>query len=160
VPPARRPRAAIRICLGLAAAVVLASPALALDFNSFRRANGLPGVSQSAALSRLARSHAADLARRQSLDHDGFAARINTVSWSTAAENVLYGCASASCAFTVWAKSSEHRANMMLPAVTQYGLASAKASNGQVYWVLEMIGGGGRPTHKTRHKRVRASTAQ
>lgn len=154
---ARLPRAAVRLCLAVAAAAAIATPALALDLNSFRRANGLPGVSQSATLDSLARAHAADLARRQSLDHDGFDARMDKVSWSTAAENVLYGCADATCAFQLWANSSEHRANMLLPAVTQYGLGSARASNGQVYWVLELTGGGGRPAHKT-HKR--AHTAQ
>jgi len=149
----RRRRAALALGLALAAAFALATPAAALDFNSFRRANGLPPVSRSAALNRLAQAHAADLARRQSLDHDGFDARMRTVSWNTAAENVLYGCADASCAFRLWANSSEHRANMLLPGLTQYGLASAKAANGQVYWVLEMTGSAGRPKHKARKKR-------
>jgi uncharacterized protein YkwD len=129
-----------RFYFGLAAAGLItsltASPASALDINSFRRANGLPPLHTSAQLARAAAAHARDMAQRNHLDHDGFYSR--TAGYSVAAENVAVGCSNAGCTYNVWANSSGHRFNMLLSGIKQYGLASAKASNGTRYWVLEL----------------------
>ena len=114
------------------------TPALALDLNSFRAEHHLPRLHVSAALTRAAAAHARDMARRDSLDHDGFRARIAPLVKSAGAENVAWGCATADCVYRVWAKSSGHRENMLLRSVTAYGLASAKAKNGRRYWTLEL----------------------
>jgi len=90
------------------------------------------------ALYALAQQHANDMARRNSLDHDGFRARIAPLVKSAAAENVAWGCATADCVYRVWAKSSGHRDNMLMRAITHYGLASAAARNGRRYWALEL----------------------
>jgi uncharacterized protein YkwD len=124
-----------RSCMIVAAALA-ATPAWALDLNSFRAQNGLPAMTSTAALSRLAQGHAADLARRQAMDHNGFQERMGR--FNTAAENVAYGCDSADCVFQMWAGSPGHRANMLRGDIRHYGLASAKAANGQRYWVLEL----------------------
>lgn len=125
-------------CLSVAVTLALAaSPALALDLNSFRAQHKLPRLKHSAQLTGAAFEHAHDLARRKTLDHDGFYERMGMFS-SMAAENVLYGCRDKACAYRVWAKSPGHRRNMLMKGVTRYGLASAKADNGQVYWVLEL----------------------
>jgi len=116
---------------------VLATPALALDLNSFRAQHGRPALSASATLSGLAYSHANDMARRKSLDHKGFRQRLSFIG-STAAENVLFGCADEDCAIRMWAKSAGHRANMLRGDVTSYGLASATGDNGRRYWALEL----------------------
>ncbi len=120
---------------GLAA--IFAAPAAALDLNSFRAQHKLPPLAVSAMLSGAAYSHAADLARRRSLDHNGFRQRLSGVS-SAAAENVLVGCDDATCAFRKWAASAGHRRNMLMKGVTHYGLASATGDNGRKYWVLEL----------------------
>ena len=117
--------------------VLLMTPALALDLNSFRAQHGRPPLSVSGQLAGIATSHARDLARRQRLDHNGFRERMAFVR-SAAAENVLVGCADADCAFRKWAASSGHRANMLRRDVTHYGIASATADNGRRYWVLEL----------------------
>lgn len=127
-----------RATLVLAALLALAGRAYALDINSFRAQHKLPRLSASAALAGAAYSHARDLARRQRLDHDGFRARVDGIVSSAAAENVLVGCADASCAYRTWANSAGHRRNMLMRNVTHYGLASATADNGRRYWVLEL----------------------
>ncbi|HEY4982079.1 MAG TPA: CAP domain-containing protein [Pseudolabrys sp.] len=119
------------------ASAAFATPALALDLNSFRAQHGRPALSPSATLSGAAYAHANDMARRKSLDHNGFRQRMSHTG-STAAENVLFGCADEDCAIRMWARSAGHRANMLRGDVTSYGLASATASNGRRYWVLEL----------------------
>src|ERR1700690_1474250 len=121
------------ICLSL----FLAPPASALDLNSFRAQHGLHRLAVSGVLNAKARAHAADMARRRSMYHDGFSARTRGVH-AAAAENVGVGCPTAACVFRMWAESSGHRANMLNARVTRYGFASAKGGDGQRYWVLEL----------------------
>ena len=130
-------RSIVSLGLGLAAVLATLSPLRALDLNSFRAQHHLPALSASAQLSGVAYSHAHDMARRKSLDHNGFRQRMSHTG-STAAENVLFGCADEDCAIRMWARSAGHRANMLRGDVTSYGLASATASNGRRYWVLEL----------------------
>ncbi len=119
------------------AATLAAAAAHAQDLNGFRRAHHRPPLVASAALAGAAYAHAHDLAQRRHLDHRGFRERMAVLA-STAAENVLVGCADEACAIRVWARSPRHRANMLLRGVTSYGLASATAGNGRRYWVLEL----------------------
>jgi len=116
---------------------LLATPALALDLNSFRAQHKLPPLAASSTLAGAAYSHARDLAQRRSLDHNGFRARMDGIA-STAAENVLVGCDTADCAFRKWASSAGHRRNMLMKGVASYGLASATGDNGRKYWVLTL----------------------
>lgn len=130
-------RTSMKLIVAVGLAAILNTPASALDLNAFRAQHKLPPLAVSATLSGAAYSHAADLARRRSLDHNGFRQRLSGVS-SAAAENVLVGCDDATCAFRTWAKSSGHRRNMLMKGVTHYGLASATGDNGRKYWVLEL----------------------
>jgi uncharacterized protein YkwD len=133
------------------------TPASALTLNAFRSAHHLPALHQSAALDAAARRHAADMARRDHLDHDGFFQRMS--GYTRAAENVAViacarrhakpvstfagracGCATSDCAYRMWASSSGHRRNMVLGGLTLYGLASAKSAGGRRFWVLELAG--------------------
>jgi len=114
---------------------LLATPALALDINSFRAQHKLPPLSSSSMLAAAAYSHASDMASRRSLDHKGFRERM---VGSIGAENVAYGCADADCAYRMWAKSAGHRRNMLMKGISSYGLASATASDGRRYWALEL----------------------
>ena len=81
----------------------------------------------------MAQSHASDMARRGSLDHNGFSQRGPK---GARAENVAYGCGDQACTIQQWSRSSEHRANMLLRDVRGYGIASAVSSNGRRYWTL------------------------
>jgi uncharacterized protein YkwD len=130
----------MRLTLRLAfplAAMLAATPACAMDLNSYRAAHGRAPLTPSGVLMGIAYAHAADLARRQHLDHRGFRQRMGAVA-STAAENVSYGCATEDCAIRQWARSGGHRRNMLMGGVSAYGIASAVGANGKRYWVLEL----------------------
>jgi uncharacterized protein YkwD len=115
---------------------LLTSPVQAIDLNGYRKANGLKPMSAHATLGALAKAHAADMARRGAMDHAGFydvrARR------GARAENVAYGCADTNCAIQQWINSSPHRANMLRPDLTRYGLGSAVSAAGQRFWALVM----------------------
>lgn len=130
-------RQALTAVAALAAIGALNGAALALDINSFRAQHRLPPLSMSAMLAGIAYAHANDMASRNHLDHKGFRERMGAAA-STAAENVLWGCETEDCAFRMWAKSAGHRRNMLMKGISSYGLASATASNGRRYWVLEL----------------------
>ena len=116
--------------------VLLASPAHALSLNSFRAEHKLPPLTYSALLTGAAYGHAQDLARRKTLDHKGFKARVMSIVSSAGAENVSFGCETEDCAIAQWAKSPGHRANMLLKGISSYGIASAKGDDGRTYWVM------------------------
>jgi uncharacterized protein YkwD len=116
--------------------LLLASPVHAVDLNGYRKANGLKPMRAHAALGALAKAHAADMARRGRMDHAGF---YNVRARRGArAENVAYGCADMNCAMQQWINSSPHRANMLRPDLTRYGLGSAVSAGGQRFWALVM----------------------
>jgi uncharacterized protein YkwD len=145
----------------IAALLPLPLPAHALDVNSFRAQHKLPPLTYSSAYAGAAQAHANDLARRDRLDHAGFRERVSAIG-SRAAENVAYiqcrrgtaaqtgglfgglfgggsgGCSSADAAYRMWARSPGHRANMLMPGITQYGLGNAVSASGKHYWVLEL----------------------
>jgi hypothetical protein len=129
-------RSIVGAALGLATLAL--TPAHALDINTFRAEHKLPPLKQTAALNSAAASHANDMARRGSLDHDGFYQRMS--GYARAAENVAYGCDNADCTYRMWVASSGHRQNMLMTGLTHYGLASATAANGRRYWTLELAG--------------------
>jgi uncharacterized protein YkwD len=121
---------------GLVLAPGVTAPAAALDLNGFRAQHRLPRLHPSSDLLGAAYAHAHELAAREHLDHNGFRARLR--NYSTAAENVAYGCATEDCVIRMWARSPGHRRNMLMKGVTHYGIASARAANGRTYWVLEL----------------------
>jgi uncharacterized protein YkwD len=126
------------IGLGLVLTGALAAGAArAQDLNSFRRAYGLNALRPSTVLMGAAYEHAHDMAQRHYLDHNGFRARLGPIA-SAAAENVAYGCATQACAIRMWIHSPGHRRNMLMRGVSRYGIASATASDGRRYWVLEL----------------------
>src|ERR671914_23816 len=108
---------------------LLASPVKAIDLNGYRKVNGLKPMSAHATLGALAKAHAADMARRGAMDHAGFY-EVRTRRGARA-ENVAYGCADTNCAMQQWINSSPHRANMLRPDLTRYGLGSAASAGGE-----------------------------
>jgi uncharacterized protein YkwD len=119
----------------IALAIIAASngAALAETLNSFRHAHGLPALHRSGPLQAMAQRHARSMAARGSMDHADFYTEHGRSG--ARAENVAAGCANEGCVMSLWAGSSGHRANMLLPDVRNYGLASA-ASGGTRYWCL------------------------
>jgi uncharacterized protein YkwD len=106
------------------------------SLNAFRVSNGMKPLSPDGHLTSMAQAHAADMARRDSLDHDGFMQQRGPAG--ARAENVSYGCSDSACAIKQWAHSSGHRHNMLLADINKYGLASAVSRSGRRYWTLEL----------------------
>src|SRR5215212_3753439 len=106
----------------------------ATSLNGFRASHGLSQLSTDGTLAALAGEHAADMARRDSLDHDGFMTRRGPRG--ARAENVAFGCKESACVIQQWVNSSGHRKNMLIPGLTRYGLASATSPSGRKYWTL------------------------
>jgi hypothetical protein len=99
-------------------------------------------------LQALARQHANDMARRDSLDHAGFLERRGPAG--AVAENVAMGCETEACARRMWMQSPRHRANMMLGGCQ--AVASAVSASGRRYWAMEI---GGNTRTAVRHAGVR-----
>ena len=112
------------------------TPETATSLNGFRAAHGLSQLRIDATLVALASGHAADMARRESLDHDGF--MMHRGPRGARAENVAYGCKDPACVIQQWVNSSGHRKNMLIGSLTRYGLASATSASGRTYWALEL----------------------
>jgi uncharacterized protein YkwD len=120
-------------------ALLLATPALATDLNSFRAQHKRPPLTISATLTGIAYEQASLMAGRRRIDHKDFRKRIGPVG-STHAENVLVGCDDEACAIARWAKSAGHRRNMLRGDVSAYGIASVSDAKGRKYWALELGG--------------------
>jgi uncharacterized protein YkwD len=113
---------------------VPATPETATSLNGFRTSQGLSQLRTDGTLTALASEHAADMARRDSLNHDGFMTQRGPRG--ARAENVAYGCKESACVIQQWVTSSGHRKNMLIPGLTRYGLASATSPSGKKYWAL------------------------
>ena len=111
-----------------------ATPETATSLNGFRASHGLSQLRPDGTLTALAGEHSGDMARRDSLDHDGF--MTHRGPRGARAENVAYGCKQAACTIQQWVNSSGHRKNMLIPSLTRYGLASATSASGKTYWTL------------------------
>src|ERR1044072_6381526 len=91
---------------------ITGTPETATSLNGFRAAHGLSQLRTDGALAALAAEHSADMARRESLDHDGF--MTHRGPRGARAENVAYGCKEAACTIQQWVNSSGHRKNMLI----------------------------------------------
>src|SRR4030095_7606703 len=74
---------------------VMGTPETATSLNGFRASHGLSALRHHRTLPALASEHAGDMARRDSLDHDGFMAHRGPRG--ARAENVAYGCKEYDC---------------------------------------------------------------
>jgi uncharacterized protein YkwD len=128
--------AALLALSGCAGLGITGKPETARTLNEFRAQNSRAPLQNDAHLTALAAAHAADMARRDTLDHAGFMERRGPAG--ARAENVAYGCADSPCTIRMWANSPPHRSNMLRNDVNKYGLASARAASGKTYWSLEV----------------------
>ena len=128
----------------------LAQPGAQLDaaaaasmISGYRTNNGLPAVTLDPELTRVAEAQAANMAKRDKLDHNAgkpFVVRLKAAGYDakTAAENIGAGYHSLAEAFSGWRDSAPHRANMLLAGATRIGIAAiyTPASKYKVYWAL------------------------
>ncbi len=112
--------------------------------NAFRAEQGLSRLAQSPVLQAAAEAHAADMEARATMTHtgsdgSGVAQRVTARGYDfcLVAENIAQGQRSLDEVMDGWIGSPSHRSNMMLPKITQYGLA--RSAND--YWVMVL----GRP---------------
>lgn len=109
--------------------------------NSARGAHGLRSYSVSSDLSAVARQWAAHMAAHHQLAHNPSLAR-QVCCWTQVGENVGDG-GTASAIQRAFMASSEHRANILSSGFTQFGVGTARGSDGKLY-VDELFR---RPTH-------------
>ncbi|MDQ0467499.1 CAP domain-containing protein [Labrys wisconsinensis] len=139
-PVAQRPQPVIR---GDVAAVRL-DPAAARDMlTRYRASRGLAAVRLDPTLGALAQKQADAMAARGVLSHDvagSFASRLDGAHVDTvsAAENIAAGYFSLGSAFESWQTSPPHDRNLLLPKVTRFGIALAKAPDTRykTYWAM------------------------
>jgi len=107
-----------------------------------RNSNGLGPLSADSGLEKAAAIQAQNMARADTMNHttDGgaFAERMKSVETNGgAAENIAYGAFGTDELFRRWMDSPPHRRNILNPAFTRYGLASAPDKTGKRrYWAL------------------------
>lgn len=97
-------------------------------------ATGTNAFASCAAMKALAQEHSNDMARRNSLDHDGFFER--RVPRGAKAENVAAGVETELEAMAIWWLSPLHAANMMLPGCR--AVAHACNKQGRCFWTMEI----------------------
>ena len=84
-----------------------------------------------ATMQKLAQEHSNDMARRGSMDHDGFTDRARR---GARAENVAEGVKTRRAAIALWWASPGHAANMRLPGCK--AVAHAVGRGGVYYWTM------------------------
>ncbi|MET3926605.1 CAP domain-containing protein [Devosia sp. 2618] len=112
--------------------------------NTVRKANGAPDWTYNPRLEDAARSQARLMAQKDTMSHDlgvTLRQRVTTAGYLGAVgENVAKGYTNLQGAIEGWMNSSGHRSTLLSSKFTEFGLASARASSGKVYWT--MIAGG------------------
>src|SRR5262245_36300845 len=83
-----------------------------------------------ATMQKLAQEHSNNMARRGSMDHDGFMDRARR---GARAENVAAGVKTRSAAMALWWSSPGHAANMRLPGCKAVAHA---VGHGVYYWTM------------------------
>ncbi len=112
--------------------------------NAARVRNGLPALATNDRLMQAARIHAGQMAAHEQQEHTISGAKYPTLKarlegvgygYSAAAENIAWNQPSAARAVESWMTSSGHRANILNRELTEIGVAMARSSRGQPYWI-------------------------
>lgn len=106
---------------------------------------GLAPLHLNGMLNLAAEGHSTDQAKRQKMTHTGSngsdaGARISRQGfrWSTWGENVAAGQPDCNSVIGAWMNSSGHRANILNPSMTEIGIGAVTATNGTIYWTLDV----------------------
>lgn len=123
-------------------------PAAARDaINAYRARWGLPPLALNSRLTAAARTHAADLARRDTISHRGADGstpwqRMTAAGYRArlAAENVAVGQADFAAVLRGWQRSAAHDRNLRLADAREMGVALvfAPESRYRTFWVLTL----------------------
>jgi len=119
--------------------------------NSIRTGNGLTPLVPSRELSRVARSHSVDMAKRGVLDHRGGDGRqldqriasIPVPEWRAVGENVGYSFGNRNNAETIvagWKQSPPHLGNILSRDFDSTGIGVAYANDGTLYATQVFMG--------------------
>jgi len=108
--------------------------------DGYRREKGLGGLTWNDRLSEIARDHSRGMAKRSTLDHDGFDARkkamMDAVPYQAVAENVFRTTRKleevADAALKSWVESKGHRKNLEGDFALS-GMGVARGSDGRIY---------------------------
>ncbi len=95
------------------------------QINGHRGAAGLARLSGDPKLHRLAQEHSAAMARRGTLDHDGFRSRFERSGYSVCVENLARNQHTPQDLVAAWSRSSGHNANMLNARVTHAAVAQS-----------------------------------
>ena len=116
--------------------------------NHQRALVGLAAMSVDGRLTAAAQGHSDDMARRQTMTHQGSdgtdgGRRANNAGyrWSTWGENVAAGQPTANEVMAAWLNSPGHRANILHRGVVHIGVAATTGSNGVIYWTMVVAAG-------------------
>lgn len=106
--------------------------AIVRTMNTVRAANGVPPLRTGAALTRAARAHSVDMARRGYFDHGAFVQRLRRfgVRMPYVGENLAYGGGglSAQSVVQMWMASAGHRENLLDRSFQRVGVGLAGSS--------------------------------
>lgn len=116
--------------------------AAAASTSAVRRGRGLPALRPDARLARAAAGQACDMARRGVMSHRGTVtsgpmqrAKAEGYAPRIVAENIGAGPYDEAAILAVWAGSRGHVDNILIPALTDFGIGSALGADGRtVYW--------------------------
>jgi len=120
-------QASIRVAQA-AGAPTAREAAIVRAMNSFRASRGVPPLAVGRALTRAARSHSVDMARRGYFDHGAFALRLRRfgVRAPYIGENLAYGTRlSAGEVVRMWIASPPHRENLLDRGFRRVGVGLA-----------------------------------
>lgn len=110
------------------------------QLSQVRGGAGLSPLRGDAQLEAAAKEQASNMATAGRMSHNAGASFQRRVTANgiagKAAENVANGRFSASKVVEVWMNSPPHRRNIMNPAFSRYGLASADGAGGRKYWAM------------------------
>lgn len=141
-------------CFGLAPTipatpVAVDAEAAVYRVNAFRTRSGLGPVRLNDRLMRAAESQALEMASRDRMSHTvsrgaTLSRRVSAAGyqWAYVAENIGAGYKSLDAAMAGWEASAGHRKNLLLPGVTEIGIAAAHAPGTRhgTFWAL-ILGG-------------------
>jgi uncharacterized protein YkwD len=106
--------------------------AIVQAMNTVRAANGVAPLRSGAALTRAARAHSVDMARRGYFDHGAFVQRLRRfgVRMPYVGENLAYGTGglSAQAVVQMWMASAGHRQNLLDRSFQRVGVGLAGSS--------------------------------
>lgn len=118
------------------------SSSVAAYLASMRSAKGLQPLLPDPVLEDAAKQQARYMAGADKMNHTArwgksFARRMADAGINVAAaENIAYGQRNHAAVMESWMNSPSHRRNMLNPAYSRFGLASAANTNGRLYWAM------------------------